>query len=309
MQSDDEFVFVLFSYRRPLSTKSAIERILDWKNDVKVLVSIDGLRSDASEEERQNWEATRDVCIRLSKANSNILPFLWESNSGLTNHAKRIFGEALNYSKNIVSLEEDILVSKEGFDFLTRQTESKSFARSAYTSTFHISNQKISTMHTFFPQQWGTSYSSDIIVEFLNLNKPSQIKRGPIWKALKSIKAPIRHILMVELWFEHLQNCLSHPSYGDALVQYCSWKLSAFFEIPCISLVSDIAHLENGGINSRSLPSAPDFHTLFSVDEYPIICNLCESERALLFANLFKTILGSKKHRYKLLLTSSIRKF
>jgi hypothetical protein len=241
--------------------------------------------------------------------NSNILLFLWESNSGLTDHAKRIFKEALKYSRNIVSLEEDILVSQEGFDFLTRQTGNRSFARSAYTSTSHISSQEILLMHTCFPQQWGTSYSADIITAFINLKKPIQIKRGPIRKALKTIKAPIRRMLMVELWFEHLQNCLAHPSYGDALVQYCSWEVGAYFEIPLTSLVIDIAHLEIGGINPRPLPSKPENHTLLNIDEYPIICHKCELKRALLFSDLLKTIFGSKKHRYKLHLASEIRRF
>ena len=61
MKDNSDFVIILFSYRRPKLTKAAIERILEWDSNARLLISIDGLRSDASNEEHISWKKTIDI--------------------------------------------------------------------------------------------------------------------------------------------------------------------------------------------------------------------------------------------------------
>lgn len=293
-----EYVFVLFSYCRPNLTQAAIERILKWNSSATILLSIDGLRAQASDEEFVLWKRTRRIGIEFSEKFRNVKLFLWEENKGLTNHAKRIFSIAVEISELVISLEEDLDITNEGFEFLTCSPQGRNIARSAYTSTNHFSYVNTKLMQTFFPQQWATAYTDKILVEFLSFNYTSKVKRSVIWMATQNVRGLLRRILLTEHWYEHIKNCLAHPSYGDALVQYCVWKMNLSFVIPTQSFVTDIAHIESGGLNPRANTQIATNHFLSPGQNDLIFCEECERNRSQISANIFRSILGSKKHHF-----------
>lgn len=293
-------VIVLFLYHRPHLTRQAITSILKWGKFKYLLLSVDGIRYSANEFEQSSREHVMQICYEFAKKDSRIRCHFWQENRGLTNHAYRIFSLAIQLGDWIISLEEDNQITSEGLEFLTSSDNQnrRGQAKSAYTSISHqVEGVDDCSLLTFFPEQWGTAFSKNIIITFLDTVSSGQIRRRYIRNSMRHHSNLFLKFIHTEFWYEHLKQCINHPSYGDAIMQYSAWRNEVPYQVPLVSYVRDVSQLEIGGINSRPEKTQEEEHLLVNSGLETIFCGTCEEKRSLRDDVRFATLLGSKKYR------------
>jgi hypothetical protein len=271
---------ILFSYRRPEMTEAAIRRILNWNPNVRVHVSIDGLRPSADYLEKQWRDETIRRSEKLAETSRNITPHVWQVNDGLTGHAIRIFDKVFENSKSVISLEEDNLVSNEGFDFLANSTAAqvKPGIATAYTSQAH-SGRSNGTRFTLFPEQWGTALNVPVYEKFREVWFSKSIERKVTSEMLSEhFKGnDIYRKIVIEKWHRMFLASAEDKSYGDALMTYAAFALSTPYQVPLNSLVQDLGSLDGRGMHPRLESSTVSSH---DIQEFTkgnrIFCLNCE---------------------------------
>lgn len=271
---------ILYSYRRPEMTEAAIQRITNWNAGVRVHVSIDGLRWSADNQEK----AWRDDTIRLSEkiaeSSPNVIPYVWQVNNGLTDHAIRIFDKVFENTNSVISVEEDNLVTIEGFNFLANSSASLRTPgiATAFTSQGH-SESLIPTRYTLFPEQWGTALNILIYQKFKEVWFSKQVERN-VTEAMFSEHFKGNGIykkIVIEKWHRMFMASVSQKSYGDALMTYSAFALGTPYEVPLNSLVYDLGSLDDRGMNPRLESKAIPKHNFkeFSYNDKNF-CYICE---------------------------------
>jgi hypothetical protein len=271
---------VLYSYRRPELTNNAIERILQWPNLRKLLVSIDGVRHDASESEK-NW---RTETIRIAEnhaaLDSRVEPCVWNTNTGLTDHAVRIMSKSFETSTGLIALEEDNQIGFAGLDFLCEsiQNRERPEISTAFTSQSHDFSG-LTARFTFFPEQWSTALTYQVFEQFLRNWSDKKVSRQNVSEALGPIFGSKRFFLEIvtEKWFRMFKASIADPSYGDALMAYTAMSLGISYRVPMKSLVVDIGHTDSRGLHPRQSSNFEGSHQYsnLSVNGFNY-CTTCE---------------------------------
>lgn len=271
---------ILFSYRRAEMTETAIQRIVNWNPTVRVHVSIDGLRPTADAQEKEWRDETIRRSERVAEASLNIIPYVWKVNDGLTDHAIRIFDKVFENATSVISLEEDNLVTDEGFDFLANSTASQSAPgiATAYTSQGHR-EASIASCYTLFPDQWGTALNIPIYEKFKEVWFSKQVERN-VTEAMLSEHFKGNGIykkIVIEKWHRMFMASVGQKSYGDALMTYSAFALGTPYQAPLNSFVYDLGSLDGRGMNPRLESRALPIHNFdgFSIGD-KLFCATCE---------------------------------
>jgi hypothetical protein len=273
---------VLFSYRRPELTKQAIERIQAWSKFEKLVVSVDGLRADASEDEKSWRDSTIRISEELAGADSRIDLRVWGSNNGLTSHSLRALGAGLHYSSNIIALEEDVELSLAGFDFLNQNSlgQDSPLAASSYSRYLHPGETQ-GSRGTSFPEQWGTAFNLSFLEEFEKIAHSKSIRASIVEKIFVSRFHGLDYFQKVgaQFWTGLFLEALHNPNRPDAIKAYTAMSLGIEFRVPWNPLSVDLSHLDSRGMNPRRSSLAVDH--LVAEDEARLgFCSACEYANA-----------------------------
>lgn len=258
---------ILYSYRRPELTHLAILEILKWPKLERLMVSIDGLRADASKQE----EAWRSETIRIAESHaekdSRVEPSVWEINEGLTEHAIRIMTKSFESSPGLIALEEDNQIGDEGLDFLRASIigNLKPVISTAFTTQSHFASD-LDARYTHFPEQWTTSLSFPVFESFVKNWNDKKISRRVIKDALGPVFGKKKFFLELvsEKWFRMFKASTLDPSYGDALMAYSAMSLGIAYRVPMNSLVVDIGYKDDRGLHPRTDAEFALAHKLFN---------------------------------------------
>jgi hypothetical protein len=261
-------------------TEAAIQRIVNWNPEVRVHISIDGLRSTANSQEKEWRDETIHRSEKMAESSPNIIPHVWQVNYGLTEHAIRIFDKVFESTQSVMSLEEDNLVTNDGFNFLAYSTASLKTPgiATAYTSQEH-SDASITSRYTLFPEQWGTALNMPIYEKFKEVWISKRIERNVTAAMLSEhFKGDrIYKKIVVEKWHRMFMASVNDKNYGDALMTYSAFALGTPYQAPLNSFVHDLGSLDGRGMHPRAENKAISTHSFkeFSKGDQKF-CSICE---------------------------------
>lgn len=272
---------VLFSYRRPELTGSAIRRIAtSWPGPV--LVSIDGPRASATEEELE-WRSQTVAVAELEASRfSNVDVRAWNSNHGLTHHARRIFRDVMEIHESVIAVEEDIALSGAGLLWLARVGRGPDPALATAMTRFeHAPRSTASAVRkTAFPSQWSTAFNRALFLEFDRVCHERQIRQSVIDQVIDAV-IPNRLLAWSarDFWSALFREAATSANHGDALFQYASWSLGCLALVPDQSQVTDLGPTDYRGLHQRLAPDDEvNIHRPVPIvsDETTWVCASCE---------------------------------
>lgn len=270
---------ILFSYMRPELTQAAIQRCLNWSEDFRLFVSIDGLRNNASNVEATDRKQVVQIAEVFAQMDRRVEPVVWNSNTGLTNHAERIMSKAFSEFNQVISIEEDNFCESEGFSFLAEHSNSEEPSIAcAYSRFSHVSEVKYRT--SYFPAQWGVALNRGFFEKFLLVRTQKKIDESVVRNAVESLhsKNSSRLNYVVEYWNMLFHSAMEHPSHGDALFQYTAMKLNRPFRVSAKSLIKDLGHTDHRGMHERNLRDREERSHYFRGVEGSSFCIPCERD-------------------------------
>lgn len=245
---------VLFSYRRPELTRSAISRIAQyWEGPI--IVSIDGLRPYAPNDEREWHRQTVISAEQVASNFPNVEVVVWNANKGLTDHACRIFQRVLEEYEAIIALEEDVCVSRKGMQWLHTVTKSGGpILATAMTRFEHTQVSPVTaTRRTAFPAQWSTAFNRPLFEEFARVWRGKEIEKSVIDDVVGSlIRSRVLAWAARDYWYSLFRDASKSQNHGDALFQYASWSLGCLTLVPDKSFVTDLGPEDFRGIHQRT---------------------------------------------------------
>ena len=274
------FTVILYSYRRPELTKNAIDRIGAWPRLGRLFVSIDGERTNCSDEEKSWRKQVIDIAESAAENNPKVNPVIWEINYGTTAHAVRIMGKVLEEKESFLAIEEDNLILNEGLDFLANGLlDSKGpFISTAFSSSHHSSSTATSR-YTFFPEQWTTALNREIFEAFEKVWNDKVIDRDVITRNFSTIfkSNPFYSRIVTEKWLSIFRRSAEVPNYGDALVTYAALTLNTPYLVPMNSLVRDLGSTDDRGMNPRGVLELTKGHLPSNMKVNDLMfCKTCE---------------------------------
>lgn len=254
---------VLFSYMRPELTQEAIKNLLNWQNLSRLIVSIDGLRESADENEKIWRTQTIEVSKLLALQFKKIEVIVWEENKGLTNHAIRAFNLAFENSDNVISTEEDIEISMGGLDFLDFHTSSKKTPQIASSfSKFTHPEETEGYKVTSFPEQWGIALNKAFYARFLLIAGGESVKEASLKELMDETfgKDSKNSIRATRFWLNLYKSAQIDVNHPDALLSYTAITLGVKYKVPWVSLSRDTAHQDGRGMHRREKQAPPPLH-------------------------------------------------
>lgn len=272
---------ILLSYRRPELTEQALRGLTKSSVSCPIVVSIDGLRSDANSQERE-WRAeTIRIAEKIAEQSRFVAVKVRDKNEGLTRHVSSAIEQQLEEAESVILLEEDMEIGPQGLNFLRANVEEGKEARiaAAFTSYNHLQEIPDDPRLTFFPQQWGVSLNRKFFERFMQVLylreiKPSQISSS-VKLSLASESGRTSHHVS-NYWSHLFTSALRHPSHTDALLQATAMMAGIPYRTSWISLINDLGRIDPRGMNPRSSSSEPrSSHVLAYQNGF---CRLCERQ-------------------------------
>ena len=273
---------LLYAYQRPELTAQVIKSTLTWNKLGKLLITIDGLSESANDSEKAWREATIDVCVRYSEMDARILLDVWPDNPGLTNHILRSLRQAFTMSEIVIAIEDDTLVSVQGFDFLSGAISNSSEPQIAagYNKFFHTNLNSLSGFrNTLFPTQWSTAINRSMFRIVEEVWRESKVDWRIVAKRIfqlsgLSIEKKTRLFLY---WYRYFKNSLNSHRHTDIVVQYAVFKSGAEYKVPWDDYVEDIAFQDWRGMNIRHNPLIRNEHLgQFYEFNGALACKVCD---------------------------------
>jgi hypothetical protein len=270
---------ILLSYRRPELTEQALRGLMKTNPGYPILVSIDGLRSDADPQEREWRAATIRIAEKIAEQSGFVDVKIRDKNEGLTRHVSAAIEQQLEQAENLILLEEDMEIGPQGLDFLRANVEEGKEARiaAAYTSYNHLQEITDDPRLTFFPQQWGISLNRkffELFMQVLYLKEiePSQISSS-VKRSLASESGRTSHHVS-NYWSNLFTSALRHPSHTDALLQATAMMAGIPYRTSWISLVNDLGRKDPRGMSPRS--GAVEQRSSHELSYQNGFCRVCE---------------------------------
>ena len=247
----------LTSYRRPELTRASLSSLTEWSNLGRVIVSIDGLRPSAPEEEREWRKDVIKVCEEFASSDPRVLIRVRDSNEGLTEHVIDLLHSAFEYGESALLLEEDVAVTVSGLDFLASNVEKDDFpqASSAFTRAVHKNFPNELPRKTFFPELWGMSLNRGFFDSFERLWITKDLTHAEVLRAIQ-ISLPAlssrRREIAADWWLRLLRFGLNHHTHQDAVFAATAMKLERPFLAPWETFVSDAAFGDDRSLHPRT---------------------------------------------------------
>jgi hypothetical protein len=254
---------------------------------------------------------TISIAKSFEKTNKNIRTVVWDSNTGITNHAIRILTLVFNEFDYAISLEEDNFLHDGIFEFFQTCLLNKSsngFVATAYNSRPHPVQNDGTFITTLFPEQWVVMMSKEIFLTFLEVFTSQTISKRVLRKHFSSALdiSKLRVELLSEYWFNHLKLCLRSPSHGDALITYSSYVNSVPYFAPVSNFVTDLGGNNPGGMNLRNASPANQIHELSVVSRGGFnYCAECEFIKSRVSSYSWREALGNRKYFAQLRLNNT----
>ena len=245
---------LLLAFCRPNLTIKAIENALSIGNTSKLFVSQDGPIRGFFEEEHMK---TRKQIILMREKYPEIEIILREKNQGITSHVVHSLGIVLEKFPAAIMLEEDMVLSSDGYEFLTNlRIDGNPEQRIAYTSTGHIALDS-DPRFTRFPEQWGISINRSLFNSFSKTVRESKVEWKTVSKNIQGLEiSRVRKIAATLYWFRLFRSEMNQPHGWDASLQYASWHSGARILVSPKNEVLDVAgDGDPGGVTKRSLPA------------------------------------------------------
>ena len=267
---------LLLAFCRPNLTLKAIENAFSAGKSLKLFVSQDGpIRGFYEEEHRE----TRKQLILMQEKNPNIELILRETNQGITSHVIESLGIVLAKYPATVMLEEDMVLSSEGYQFLNKVNIGKEHElRIAYNSTGHVSLNSAPRV-TRFPDQWGVSMNRSMFDSFSETVESSNVEWKTISKVMQNLETSrIRKLASAIYWFQLFRSEMSQPHGWDASLQYAAWRVDANILAAPKSEVLDVASDgDPGGVTKRSQSIVTESTHSFTPERNDSrYCKICE---------------------------------
>ncbi len=242
---------LLLAFCRPNLTVKAIENALSLSKSPKLFVSQDGPIRGFYEEE---YRETRRKIILMQQNNPEIELIIRETNQGITSHITESLGRVLTKYPATVMLEEDMVLSSEGYEFLNNvNLDKEPELRVAYNSTGHMSINNAPRI-TRFPEQWGISMNRSMFEYFYETVKKSNVEWKTVSKVMQDLEIPrVRKIASAIYWFRLFRSEMSQPHGWDASLQYAAWRSNALVLVAPKNEVIDVAiDGDPGGFTKRN---------------------------------------------------------
>ncbi len=267
---------LLLAFCRPNLTAKAIENALSIGKSSKVYVSQDGPIRGFYEEE---YRETQKQIILMQKENPNIELILRETNQGITSHVIGSLGKVLEKYPATVMLEEDMVLSSEGYQFLNELNKVKEpELRIAYNSTGHVSLNSTPRV-TRFPEQWGISMNRSMFDSFSETVRESNVEWKIVSKVMQELEiSRTKKLASAIYWFRLFRIEMSQPHGWDASLQYAAWRANARVLVAPKSEVLDVAsNGDPGGVTKRNQSIVfENTHTASPERKDSRYCKICE---------------------------------
>ena len=148
---------VLFTYKRPIHTKKVLESLLncDLIQETDVIIYADGLKQTATQKDKEELEATREVLLKYKENHNfkNIELHLSEQNKGIAYSVKKGAAKELEKYGKIIIMEDDIVPQKGFLKYMNEaldkyENEEKVWGISGYS--FPLDNESVVKEQTYF---------------------------------------------------------------------------------------------------------------------------------------------------------------
>ena len=267
---------VVTSFCRPELTRSSTLHLIEHTDNTEIILSQDGpIRGYYEVAHKQ----TREIMIELSKEFPQIRLNLREKNQGLLIHLLELFKSIFRESDNLIFLEEDMEISRDGLLFLSAITKDIGIShRCAFNSTGHpASADEMDYRLSYFPEQWGISLNRNAFLAFEDEFKRNQVERSIVRGVVR--EAGFRGInseLLTDYWTKLMRSEISKPHGWDALLQFSLWRNQKPSLVSFRPFVRDLG----GGIGSitKRDSSLKALKSSNHISEIGVQCFGCDSQ-------------------------------
>jgi hypothetical protein len=273
---------LLYAYQRPELTEKVIKSTLTWNKLDKLLITVDGLRQSATESEKIWRESTIGICTRYSQLDPRVALLVWPDNPGLTNHILRSLKRAFTMSNVVIAIEDDTLVSTQGFDFLANAVSTSTAPQIAagYNKFFHTNVDSSSGFrNTLFPTQWSTSLNASMFRIVEEVWQERKVEWKLVAKRIFELNGigVEKKARLFMYWYRYFKNSLKSHRHTDIVVQYAVFKSGAEYKVPWGDYVEDIAFQDWRGMNIRHNPLIRNEHVgEFYEFNGALACKICD---------------------------------
>ena len=277
---------VLLSYRRPELTRTAIEELLRWPSLESLLVSVDGIRPEASRPEQSWWAETKAVAEGYSKKNDAVELNFRNENTGLTNHVVQALGMAFSTHANVILLEEDVGIESSGLDFLAQAVSGSNepTGACAFTRSTHFGPLPSEFRSTYFPELWGMAINYSFFERFEQIWRDKRLDRELIARSMRvsfPSLANRRFEAQVDWWMALFESALTHPTHQDALFAATALELGTPWIVGWQSMAQDVAWGDDRGLHPRRRGDDKKFR--HRPDLVGAFCKTCERKNGRLW--------------------------
>lgn len=254
-----DIAVVVVAYRRPEFTEAAVSRALEFDSSVPVVISVDGLRSDASADEEKWRNEVLSRSRALSSKHSRVRVIAWKTNSGLIGHSLRFQRVVFAVFERAIILEEDQVLSNEGFKFLEDNVlcGPKPSQAVAYAPYSHPEGK---FRFTHFPHLWGICYNRAFYLEILKSFELNFIETNLVLERVTSSLGTgnTRSRRVSDYWTSLFNEAITSDFHMDAMKMYTSIRINSPWICSAKNFLRDIGHLDSRGLNPRKPKDARD---------------------------------------------------
>ena len=300
---------MLWSYMRPEMTGKSIEKITGWNSLSTLTIVIDGLRSAATESEREWREATIRISEKYLSDQVNLL--VYDTNIGITDHVNRVQHELLPRFPRAIWVEEDFDLDLARYcEYLEEITIPElPFMSCANGQANH--NKINGILRTLFPPYWGQVVNIRLTEEIEKVRQDKVIDEKVVRETLRLLNQYVgfpKHFLFekqVDYWLNYFKWGVSSPNRWDSVATYVLWKFSTPALVSPVSLITDLAHTDTRGMNKRHSPQKLLNHKIQLLEvENGQLCAKCEMYKSRVPFSLIDAVSRNLSYKSRMLFKS-----
>lgn len=250
----DDNALIILAYRRPEMTAEAVQRATSFDPSLKIFVSIDGLRSGADSQEKY-WRSETLLSVQSFETTANVEILNWRENLGLVDHSMRAQELAFRSCSRVIILEEDMVLSQEGYQFLVENTSTGALPSisCAYTKFNHSDSQRLWRL-TFFPNLWGVAINKAFFGALKDTLRSRRVEPAVVPPAFGTLGRLSKRLQErgVRYWETLFWKAIESDYHMDAIMMYTAMRVKVPWRVPPVSYLTDIGHLDSRGTNPRT---------------------------------------------------------